>query len=148
MDPRVEAGVLADGILAALEQPVAREDLPTIRAVIMECALFEMPMPDLKVAVHSVGSYYNIVVSGYRAMMDDVRWVNTFLGNHRGIAMSSVMHSYTQYTDNSAFKVLQVQKVEMHVAASTSASSSMSASNTRIVNKSGYTRPPLVKRVE
>jgi hypothetical protein len=81
MDPRIEAAALADGILESLEQPVAREDLASVRSVIIECALFESPMPDLKIAVHSVGSYYNITVSGYRNVVDLVRWVNQVGGS-------------------------------------------------------------------
>jgi len=114
MDPHVEAASLADSILASLEQPVAREDVTSVRSVIIACILFESPAPDLKVAVHSVGSYYNITVNGYRNVVDLVRWVNQFLGNNRSISMSNVTHTYLQMTDTTYFIVLQVQKTEMH----------------------------------
>jgi len=141
MDPRLEAAKLADGVLESLDQPVSSADVPAVRAVIMEAALFETPMPDLKVAVHAVGAYYNVTVSGYRNLLDMVRWVNTFLGNHRGIHMSNVTHSYLQNSDSSYYIVVQIQRVEMHVAAS---GSNAHATATR----SYSSRTPLVKRVE
>lgn len=138
MDMRVEAGAVADGVLNALEQPIQREDVPNVRAVIIECALFESPMPNLKVAVNDVGGHYNVTVSGYRKMMDQVRWVNTFMGNHRNVDLSNVMHTYLQFLETSACLVIQLQKVAMHVAGPAT------TSGRALIHK----RPAMVKRTE
>jgi hypothetical protein len=138
MDLRQEAATFADSILNGLEQPVAGEDLPSMRSIIMELALFEDPMPVLRVSVNSVGQEYKITVSGYKSFIDQVRWVNTFLGNHRSMNLSNVTGSYLQFTDVSAFMVIVVSKVDMHVASHT-----LQPQTTRTVAKRTN---PLVKR--
>lgn len=149
MDARLEAAAMADGVLEALDQPVAQADVPSVRAVIIECAMFENPMPDLKVAVHQVGSYYNVTVSGYRNLLDLVRWVNVFVGNHRGIHMSNVTHTYLQQSDTTFYIVIQIQRVELHVAPATVAAGAAHHGAGRTISKQSYSsRVPLVKRVE
>jgi hypothetical protein len=143
MDLRLEAANVADSVLEKLEQPVAPADVPSVRAVIMECALFENPMPDLKFGVHSVGSYYNVTVQGYRNLFDMIRFVNTMAGNHRSIDMSNVTHCYLQNSDTTYWIVIQIAKIDLHVA--TSSTSSSYRSSAKPIYSS---RTPLVKRTE
>ncbi len=99
--------------------PVPRADAPHMKAVIVEALLFEEPMQNLSVAVNGHQStFYKITIKGYQKLIPLVKWVNTFLGQHRSQMLSLVSDTYVQLNDKVPLMVLCMDKVEFHSAPS------------------------------
>ncbi len=93
---------------------VAEEDKPYVQAVIIAAAVFHYPAPQLAGSVLDAGQHYDVTIKGYKKMIDDELWTETFVSRDRDDELSHVQKSLTQLTDIGAIKVLQVRKVRFH----------------------------------
>lgn len=88
-------------------------DRPYVEAVLVEAAMQEYPIKELAVGINDCGAHYKITIKGYKNLLDDVLWVNAFMGKSRSSLLDNVTKSYTQLTELGAIKVIQVNKVTM-----------------------------------
>jgi hypothetical protein len=86
-------------------------DEPYIEAVIAEAAAFEQPIPNLDIAINRMGNYV-ITIKGYSKIVDDVLWVNTFMGRDRDDMLSRVSGTGTHFASKS--KVVYMEKTQFH----------------------------------
>lgn len=100
--------------------PVPRADAPHMKAVIVEALLFEEPMKNLQIAVNGHQStFYKITIKGYQNLIPLVKWVNTFLGQHRSQMLSLVSDTFVQINDKVPLMVINMDKIEFHSTQST-----------------------------
>ncbi len=86
-----------------------------------EVAYFEHPIPELQVHLGRVGQY-TLTIRGYVKHLDDVLWVNTFMGKDRGELLSKVQELKTHLTEKGAIKVIIMEKTQFHAAAEANSS--------------------------
>jgi len=108
-----ESEARADSISEDLlrEFSVPALDVPYVKTVLMGALLFELPMGRLAIGINDNGDHYKVTVKGYRNLINDVVWVNTFMGTRRDNFMKNVEALFTQLTDHGSIKVLQVRKM-------------------------------------
>jgi len=108
MESRIAAREQADAIL--LNYPdMPKADAARMRTVLVEVIMFELPVRQMQIAVNDFGHVYNIIIQGYRNVIDDVKWVNTFFGTSRHDDLASIVDSQTLFADNA--KILKMEKV-------------------------------------
>ncbi len=112
LDYRLAAEEFAAASMKKLPKfPTADE--PYIEAVIAEAANFEHPIPNLEIAVNRMGDYV-ITIRGYSKMIDDVLWVNTFMGRDRAEMLSRVSATKTQVSGKNIVKAIHMEKTQFH----------------------------------
>jgi len=114
MDPAQLAKSMAKGVIAEFSVP--NPDAPYLEAILIAAIMFELPIGQLAFGVNDNGDHYKITIKGYRNLINDVTWVNTFMGRHRDAVMHQVEGSYTQTTDQCVIKMLQVAKTQLRSA--------------------------------
>lgn len=116
--PRVIATLWADKILRNHPQ-VKRDDVPTIRATLIEAALFELPVKQLAVAINAYDSHYKITIKGYTVIMSDRRWAKLFFTDTKAEELESVSDTFTQLTETGG--AIKVIHVDVHQASDATA---------------------------
>lgn len=109
-DDRAEAKEWAENVLKNFT--IASADLPYVEAVLVQAQLMETPLKALFVGINDTGEHYKISIRGYRNLMNDVTWVNTFMGRNRDKMLEHVQASFTQLPpDGGCIKVIQMSKM-------------------------------------
>jgi hypothetical protein len=107
--------------------PLPRADAPHMKAVIVEALLFEEPMKNVQIAVNGQQStFYKITIKGYQGQIPLVKWVNTFLGQHKSQMLQLVSDTFVQINDKTPMLIIHMDKIEFHSAQSNSSASSSS----------------------
>jgi hypothetical protein len=106
----IRAKAIAEELLTQFSVPSI--DVPYIEAIVVAAILFELPIGKLAIGINDNGDHYKVTVKGYRNLINDVVWVNTFMGQRRDSLMKNVEALFTQLTDHGSIKVLQVRKMQ------------------------------------
>ena len=122
LDLRDRASRWASGMVRTNHANVIKNaDLSHIDATLQELLLFEVPLPELSVGIrHSASEKcYVITVQGYKHVISDTRWVQTFLGDERSIFLANVTDTKTVQSREGPIKVIHVSEIEMQSATPT-----------------------------
>lgn len=112
MNYRLVAKSWANDVVKRLQ--VSQSDRPFVQAVLVEAAMFEVPIQNLAISLNPVGDSYNICIKGYEELIDTVRWNNTFLGVHRNDMIQPVTHTFVHLKDQAM--VVQANMMKYHHA--------------------------------
>ncbi len=137
MEHRAAAKEFAKNILRQLNVP--ETDVLYLEAVLVEAALFEIPLRDLKIAINDAGHMYHITIRGYENVVDMVHFVNTFMGNKRGMFLNYVVGAMVHMTDKAI--ILQMDKVRFVKAADGGDGSDAAAAASSTTKKRMVKRP-------
>lgn len=112
LSSRAIATEWAQNVLRANTNRVKTADRPYVEAVLIAAAMYEQPIKELVVGFNDSGDdKLKISIKGYKALMNDRIWVNTFLGKHRDELLDNVTDTFTQLTDMGVIKVIHMDKV-------------------------------------
>jgi len=85
---------------------------PHMKALLIELAMFELPIKDLAIAFNDSGHYFVITIKGYKQILVDSHWCNTFLASAtRNTMLSTIKDTFTQETEGGIIKVVHMDKI-------------------------------------